>query len=203
MNEQELKEIWKSADSQDIPKIDFEKVQKKMIGWHGKLRRKIELDSLFGILILVIYLALLIPLPHLIYPLPLILIMYPWYYWKLWTIYRSETQAQDVINTRKYFEDKAAKLTGFIRECRIVTLLFFPPVALISCYVSLSNNPFTSKFMEYEYLSAHPVLIYASLIFCGVLTVIAMIGVEILIRISYLPSLDRVKELLEQLKFEE
>ncbi len=203
MNEQELKEIWKSVDTEDLPTVNFEHVQKNMIGWHGKLRRKIELDFLLGVLILVIYLGLAIPFPYALYLLPFIVVTYLWYYRKLWLIYQSETQVQDIINTRKYFEDKATKLNGFIRENRILALFFLPPFVLVSYYVSLSGNPRTTKYMEYEYLSAHPDLIYTSLIFCAILTVGAIIGVEILLRIFYLPSLDRVKELIKQLDSEE
>ncbi len=209
MNEQELKEIWKNADLQDIPKIDFEKVQKNMLGWHGKLRRKIELDFLSGTLILVIWLVLIILFPTAIYPLPFFLIMYFWYYWILWTIYRGKTKAQDVTSTRKYLEDKAAKLTKLFRGSRIVTSLILYPCILATYYATLSSNRFTSIFVDYEVLSKDRVLLYlalapyAFLIVAGaVLVIVAIIFNETVMGKYYLPSLDRVKELIEQLDSE-
>lgn len=202
MNEQELKELWQQAETENFPVINFEHIQKNMNSWQGKLRRKIELDFLLGVLILVIYLGLMIPFPHGLYLLPFIFIIYLWYYRRLWIVYRSETQAQDIVSTKEYFEDKISKLSGFIRQCRIFALIFLLPFVLVSYYVSLSRNPKTTNYMKYEYLSAHPDLIYNSLIFCAILTIGAIIGVEILLRIFYLPSLDRVKELIKQLESE-
>ncbi len=206
MNEQKLKEIWKSADSQDIPKIDFEKVQKNMLSWHSKLRRNIQLDFLLGTLLLVIWLVLIIPFPTAIYPLPFFLIVYLWYYWRLWTIHRGKTQGQDVINTRKYLEDKATKLTKLIRGSRIITLLLLYPCILATYYAVLSGNQYSAKFIDYEFLSTDPVLLYlaltlyAVLIICGaILVIVGMVILEISLRKFYLPSLNRVKELIEQL----
>ena len=206
MNEQELKELWKNADSQNIPKIDFENIQKNMVGWHGKLRRKIQLDFLLGTLILVIWLVLIIPFPTAVYPLPFFLIIYFWYYWILWTIYRSKTQAQDVISTRKYLEDKAARLTGLIRGSRIISWFTLPPTILVTYYATLSSNQYTAKFIDYEFITSDPVLLYlalalyAVLIICGVILV--FVGMNLMNNSSlnfYLPALDRVKELIKQL----
>ena len=209
MNEQELKELWKSADSQVIPKIDFEKVQKNMLGWHGKLRQNIQLDFLSGTLILIIWLVLIIPFPTAIYPIPFFLIVYLWYYWRLWTIYRGKTKAQDVTNTRKYLQDKAAKLTKLIRGSRIITLLILYPCILATYYAVLSGNQYTAKFIDYEFISSDPVLLYlalalyAVLIICGaILVIVGMVVLEISLRKFYLPSLDRVKELIEELNSE-
>ena len=209
MNEQELKEIWKNADSQVIPKIDFEKVQKNMLGWHGKLRRNIQSDFLSGTLVLIIWLVLIIPFPTAIYPLPFFLIIYFWYYWILWTIYRGKTKAQDVISTRKYLEDKAAKLTKLFRGSRLVTSLIMFPCILATYYATLSSNQYSSIFVDYEVLSKDRVLLYlalalyAFLIVAGVILVIAaMVLNEILLGKLYLPSLDRVKELIEELDSE-
>lgn len=203
MNEQELKQLWKQTETSDFPIINFEQIQKSIVSWHGKLRRKIELDFLLGILMLVIYLAFTFPVPYALYFLPFIIVIYFWYYRKLWLIYKSETQAQDIVNSREYFEEKVAKLSGFIRQNRILTFVSVPLLVFVSYYIGLSGNPRTAEFMNFEYLSTHPDLLYKPLIFCAVLTVAAIIGVEILLRIFYLPSLDRVRELLKQLESEE
>ncbi len=202
MNEDELKDLWKSAEEKNTPRINFEQIKKATNSWQRKLRRRIEVEVLVGVLVFIIYLSLLFFYPHGLYILPIIILCYVWQYHKLWLMYRSNTQKQDILSTKEYLDGKAKELTNFIRKSRFSYLWFLPPFVLFTYYISVSMHPRTKEFFDFEYLFAHPDLIYISLIFCGALTILTIIACEISIRISYLPSLDSVKELLKELESE-
>ena len=205
MNEQQLKELWRKEELESFPTINFELVQESTVTWQRKLKRKIELDFLLGGFLLVIFISasIVFSSPQILYLYPFVAVIYFWYYRKLWQIYRGETKLPDNVSAKECLEGRALQLGSFVRENRIFTIVFGPPFMLAAYYVSLSGNSETKEFMSLDYIYTHTEMIYNALIFCGILTIVSIISVEVLLRIFYLPSLDRVKELLLQLGSEE
>lgn len=189
MNEQELKEIWKTTDSQDLPEIDFEAVKKNIAGWHDKLRRKIKIDILINVLFYIAVIPAFIAYPKILYFAPLIIIIWIWYLWELLRIYKHETASADGENTKEFLKKKTRLLTGYIWQTRVIAYSITPFLVIAALLV---NTTF-KKLLE-----------NAAGIFLLILVfeILVLAIVEIYIRIIYFPSIKKSRELIKQLESE-
>ncbi len=202
MNEQDLRELWTKGDIEILPRINFEFVEERAIKWQRKLKRKIELDVLLLSGMTVLMVPVVIAYSYFLVLAPFFVGYCVWYYPKLWQMYRAEIRMRENLRTKEYLDEKALQLTSFVRGNRMLALVAAFPFSICAYYVSLANDERTARFMELEYLRNHPETVYNSLLFCGMLAILAIIGTELLLRIFYIPSLDRVKELLVQFESE-
>lgn len=190
MNEQELKEIWKSDEIKDFPNIKFEQFQKDIVGWHGKLRRKIKIETLVGIVIFVGLVPLAFALPEIIYYYPIIAVMVIWGFWEVWRIYRQETGADDCKNTKEFLEIKTKLLTNYIYRVRVIMYSTMPFIA----FSSLLFNATLKEILA---------IWWRVLLLLLVIEIFVIAYCEIYIRIMYFPSVKKSRELIKQLESEE
>jgi hypothetical protein len=98
--------LWNSEDSKSLPKIDFKRVQANISVWQNKLRRKIKLDILLNVLLLIILVPACFVLPELVYFMPIVIAGSILGYWKLWKIYKQETGIENAKNSKEFLNKK-------------------------------------------------------------------------------------------------
>ena len=189
MNEQKLKEIWKSADAEDLPAINFEVVQKNVIGWQNKLRRKIKIGLFFTVLINVIAIPLYISIPEIIYFVPLIAFIWIWYLLQMRQLYKSQTTPDDYKDTREFFNVKTSLMSKYIRQTRIIT---YPatPIIYFSIWII---------FGSFQQIHEHLIQIIFVTV---VLEIFVVAYCEIYFAIMYYPSIREARDLIKQLESE-
>ena len=190
MNEQELKEIWKSVDAENLPKINFEAVQKNLIGWQNKLRKKIKIDLFITIVLNLIAIPFYISIPYFIYFTPLIAFIWIWYLLQMRRLYKYETKPHDFKNTKEFFNIKTSLMSKYIRQTRIIT---YPatPIIYILIWIIFGSS---------EQISEHLIQIIFVII---VLEIFVVAYCEIYFGVMYYPSIREANELLKQLESEE
>ncbi len=189
MNEQELKQLWKQTETADLPTINFEAVQKNVIGWQNKLRRKIKIDFFFTVLINVIAIPIYISIPEIIYFIPLIAFIWIWYLLQMRRLYKSQTTPDDNKDTKEFFKNKTSLMSKYIRQTRIIT---YPATPLIYFSIWIIFGSFQQI---YEHL--------IQIIFVTVaLEIFVVAYCEIYFAIMYYPSIREARELIKQLESE-
>ena len=183
--------MWQNIDNQDFSGINFEIVKKNIDGWHGKLRKKIKQDILFGILFNIAFIPMYIyiAIPEIIYFLPLIIAYLIWSSWETWRIYKHEMKSVDYKNTREFLEMKTTLLSNYIKRSRILTYLGTPIVYWTICFMQASP----------EKIYEHLVPLISITIF---LELFVFFICELHIGFRYLPSIRESKELIKQLESE-
>ena len=189
MNEQELKEIWKSVDADDLPMINFEEVQKNIIGWHGKLRRKIKVETLFGILTIICLIPLGFALPQIVYYYPFVAIIYIWWFWEIRKIYRQQTITDNYENTKEFLENKISLITNYIKKTRLILYLTMPFIA----FSSLLFNATLQDIFD---------IWWRILLLLIVIEILVVAYCEIYFRIMYFPLSREAQKLIDQLESE-
>lgn len=189
MNEQELKELWKSDEIKDFPNIKFEQFQKDIIGWHGKLRRKIKIESLVSIFIIAGSVPLAFILPKIVYYYPIIAVMMIWGFWEMWRIYGQETAADDSENTKEFLKNKTNLLTNYI--CRMRTITYF-----IMPFLAFSTLLFNATLRD---IFDHWQRVFLMLL---IIEIFVIAFCEIYFRSVYFPLIRKSRELIEQLESE-
>ncbi len=189
MNEQELKEIWKSVESEDLPKINFEEVQKNIVGWHGKLRRKIKIDVWSSIGFFVVFIGLCFIVPDAVYFIPIIALMSGWGYWELWKIYKQENETEDYKTTKEFLEKKNMLLSNYIRRSRVILYVTNPLII----FATLSLQATVKEFFD------HILQVISILVF---LELFVILFTEVYFGIMYIPSIRKSRELIKQLESE-
>lgn len=189
MNEQELKEIWKSVDEEDLPIINFEEIQKEFVGWQSKLQRKIKIDIFLNVLFYIVLIPVFIAFPKLIYLFPVIALVWIWYLWELLRIYRQEKLSSGLEYTKLYLEKKKTYLVNYIFRTRLFLYISTPFMVIATLYV----NGDLKLFRE------NPGYTFILLI---LLEISIIIMTEIYVRMVYSPSIKNLKNLLKQLESE-
>lgn len=189
MNEQELKEIWKTTDSQNLPEIDFEAVKQNIAGWHIKLRRRIKIDVLINVLFYITIIPAFIAFPKVLYFAPLVLIIWIWYLWELLRIYKHQTASADGENTKEFFEIKSRLLTDYIWRTRVIAYSTTPFLAIATLLVNATFKNLLENSAEVFLLMF-------------VLEILVLAIIEIHIRLVYFPSIKKSRELIKQLESE-
>jgi hypothetical protein len=190
MNEEQLKEIWKREKAENVLAVDFERVQKDLFVWQGKLRRKIKLDILANVLVYIFLIPVFIILPKLLYLSPFLILVWIWYLWETLRIYKQETNFGKFGNTRDYLANKKKLLENFSTRTRYIVYIGVPLIGLQALYVLC----YLDKMLE-EPLVLMAVLIFDE-IFISILT-------ETYLRKVYAPSINELKDLLQQLESDE
>ncbi len=190
MNEQELKELWKSDEPIDLRNVNFEKIQENVTAWQGKLRRKIKLDIFINILGYVLLIPVFYILPKLLYLSPIFAVIWIWYLWELWRIYKLETKSFGFEDTRLHLEEKKTYLENYILRTRLILYVSTPFIIFVTVWI----------FSGLKTIFENPTNLIIGIILLGIVSVI--IG-EIYVRLIYSPSVKKLKGLLAQLTSEE
>lgn len=189
MNENELKELWKSEESKSLPIINFEKVQKNIASWQNKLHQKIKFDVIISGAFYLILIPLCFVLPKLAYFMPIILLIALWGYWKMWGIYQLETKTDDYKTIKEFLTKKNGMLSNYIRRTRQIVYLTMPLFVIATILVQVTFNEFLEMWVRVIFL----------VIF---LEIFAIIFSEVYFRIMYIPAIRKSQELIEQLESE-
>lgn len=187
MNEQELKDLWKSADLGDIPEIDFENLQKNIDIWHGKLRRRLIIDLWFTVPSLLVFIPAAYIAPEILYYFPIVALFAVWLAWRVWKIYKLESTGEDSKDTAEYLKALTSKLSNYIKWVRIVLYSTMPFFALSTLYFNWTHE----QVLEHS-LRVSIILLLAE--------IFAVAFCEIYFRIMYFPSLRKSRELINQLE---
>ncbi len=190
MNENELKELWKSEEANNLPNINFGHVQKSIEVWQNKLRGKIKFEFIVNALMLISLIPLSFIVPKFVYFVPIILLMTFWSYLKLWEIYKQETKPGDLINTKEFLEQKTKLLTNYMHKLRLIGYLVNVPIIVATMSVQATLQE----------LYEHRVQMISIIVFLEIFVIIIC---EIYFRIMYIPVIKKSQELLEQLESED
>ena len=187
MNEQELKEIWKSGEPSDLQNVDFEKIRKNIKTWQDKLRRKIKTDIFLNLLTYILLLPFFYFMPKLVYLTPVMAIIWAWYLWELLRIYKLETKSFGVENTKLHLEKKKNYLKNYIFRTRLILYVSTPFIILLSLWIFISSKAVVEN----------PAVIAVGIILVEILVAVIC---EIYVRLVYSPSVKKLEDLLLQLE---
>ena len=191
MNEQDLKNLWQTE--QTAPQIDFARVEKLFNSLENKLRRNVRIEIAVQILTTIATLGSVIFYPKMIFFALSIIALCIWYVPELRGLYKMETQS-DHLSVKELLNLKVRKLKNFFRRTRLVTYIFTPWAFILAYYgLGVLDDPKITASALLKYL----------MIVIPILEISVIIATEIYFKILYKPTLKKVENLLDELKFGE
>ena len=187
MNEEELKEIWKKDKTSPIQNIDFERIKKIALKSQKKLRNKIKKDIAVNILLYVLVIPIfLFRRPETLFFLPFVTVIWIWYLWEVLRIYKYDTDFQKPEHVKDFLIGKERLLTNYIKRTRYIGYLGTP---IIWSLFFLASMPL-------QELWNSRAAFFLILVF---LEIIVLISFELYIKKIYVPVIDELRDLLQQL----
>lgn len=193
MNEEELRELWRSA-GQDAPAIDPKPIGKVSDDWRKRVRRNAKIDITIQIGVTALAVITCIFRPQLWLFTLLMIPICIWYVRELRELYRLDTARAD-LPVRELLESKIQTFEKFFWRTRFVVYAV-NPLAIhaffygFGLYKGLPNDP--------DYTS---ILIKSIIFVTALYEVAAVIANEIYFKLVYKPAYNQLKDLCEQLKY--
>lgn len=191
MNEEELKNLWKT--DRTAPRVNFAVLQKSLNVWHDKLRRKVKTEIVMQGAATAVSLIPAFFFPKMIFASLFVLILGVWYIRELRGLYKEET-AENYLDIKHSLNKKILTLKQFIRRTRFAMYVFTPLIIPALFYgLNVFNNPSI----------AVTELIRSLSIFFIIYEIITFIATEIYFKILYTPALKELENLARQLDSDE
>jgi hypothetical protein len=191
MNEDELKNIWQSE--QKTPTIDFDALQNSFNDWQENLRRKIRIDIGVQIAGVATVLVLVWMYPELFFLFWVAIAIAVWYIRKILVFYRLEKDFVQGRGAKQFLNEKLRAMKSFINQTRLlmyVTPLVIAPATLYALGFFDAAAPISKQLISNIFPLA-----------AGEITAIVL--TEIYFKIFYAPAIGEIKDLLQQLNFDE
>ena len=188
MNEEELKEIWKT--DQTAPTIDFARFEEILSAWQDKLRRKIKIDIAVEFISVGVVLLIVLFYPKLFFIFWFALILAVWYIWEILKFYQLEKRYEDYNNVKQFLNERFLAMKSFIWRARIV-LYFFPLPTIPAAFYAFGY------FSDPSSIDRDLIISLISTLAIG--EIVAIILTEIYFRIFYHSAISELKDLLREL----
>lgn len=192
MNEEELKEIWKTDRA--APTIDFSGLRKILSDWQDKLRRKIKIDVAMQFVSLGVVLLVVWFYPELFFFFWIGVIMAVWYIWEILRLYRQEKEHEDYDSVRQFLTRKILSIKGFIWRVRLI-FYCFPLVTIPAAFYSFGHFNGAS--------AVDRDLVVALGFTLAVGEIVSVVLTEIYLKIFYSAAINKLRDLLRELNSEE
>jgi hypothetical protein len=186
MNEEELKKIWKKAESVSLKNVNIELLGRRALESQNKLQKKIKWDITINVLFYVFFAPVFFRYPETLFFLPFATAVWIWYLWETLRIYKLDANFQESENIKKFLAVKEKFLRNYVARTRYIAYLGSPVVWFAFFAVNMSIEA-TGNFW-----AVVSVILFFSEIFLFII-------VEIYIRKIYAPVIDELRDLLQQL----